>query len=802
MGELTGFPSLDSLAPAPAQKVAKVPKVGDGGEDGSDSEGELDTANMLKSVNRKKKRSGGFQSLGLSQEVWRGIVKKGYKVPTPIQRKAMPLIMDGKDVVAMARTGSGKTAAFLVPLFERLKARSAKAGARALVLAPTRELALQTLKFAKELGRFTGLRFSAVLGGEAMDKQFAAIHSNPDVLIATPGRFVHLCLEMGLKLAGVEYVVFDEADRLFEMGLGEQLREILARLPDTRQTLLFSATLPKQLVEFAKAGLTDPTLVRLDVESKIPETLKLAFLQVRADAKDAVLLHLLTRVIPKDEQTLIFAATRFHVEYLQVLLEIASIPATYIYSQLDPAARKINAAKFTHKKVNVMVVTDLAARGLDMPLLDNVINYHFPAKSKLAVHRVGRVARAGRRGIAYSLVAQDELAYLVDLQLFLGGAPGVCTSSDTNDTWHRKLGSVPQSVLDEHTDNLKRWYEEKVDLIHTKSQSANAYKQYLRSRPGASTESVKRCKELKCQELAPHPLFNEEKTDLEIAREDFLSQMKNFKPKTTIFEIGNTSKNKDKIDVMNSKRSKHESVIESNIAKLNSKSEISKLNNQNRENLEKIEKSSESEIAETFESIVKESKSKSMFPKKVKPPKQVRDKENFIPYQSSDHHTEAGYSMMTGFSAEASGAVLDLTGDEDGEMRKRKGAPVWDKKQKKYVKVQDDKKRIKTESGVYISSTYKTNRYAKWKERNKQDEMIENHENDEEKGNRGFKRKNSLPANHPAMKKARNSVPAHKKGPKFEIQRPEQILKKRNMEEKKAARKAKGGKKGKGRKGR
>ena len=217
--------------------------------------------------------------MGLSQEVWRGVIKKGYKVPTPIQRKTVPLIMDGKDVVAMARTGSGKTAAFLLPLLERLKAPKTT-GARALVLSPTRELALQTLRFAKDLGRFTGLKFCCVLGGESMERQFAAIHSNPDVLFATPGRFVHLCLEMGLKLDSVEYVVFDEADRLFEMGLGEQLREILARLPDTRQTLLFSATLPRLLVDFAKAGLAEPTLVRLDVESKVPETLRLAFLQV------------------------------------------------------------------------------------------------------------------------------------------------------------------------------------------------------------------------------------------------------------------------------------------------------------------------------------------------------------------------------------------------------------------------------------------------------------------------------------------------------------------------------------------
>lgn len=176
--------------------------------------------------------------------------------------QTIPLALEGRDLVAMARTGSGKTASFLIPMFERLKIRSAKAGARALILSPTRELAIQTSKFTKELGRFTGLKTAVILGGDSMDDQFSAIHGNPDIIIATPGRFLHVCVEMDLKLNNIEYIVFDEADRLFEMGFGEQLNEILNRLPDSRQTLLFSATLPKVLVEFAKAGLSDPVLIR------------------------------------------------------------------------------------------------------------------------------------------------------------------------------------------------------------------------------------------------------------------------------------------------------------------------------------------------------------------------------------------------------------------------------------------------------------------------------------------------------------------------------------------------------------
>jgi len=168
---------------------------------------------LVSKQNRKKSKSGGFQSMGLDAAVLRGVLKKGYRVPTPIQRKTIPLVLDGRDVVAMARTGSGKTAAFLVPLFQRLKARTAASGARALILSPTKELAVQTRKFATELGRFTGLRAACILGGESMEKQFALMHERPDVVIATPGRFVHVCVEMALRLDNVEYVVFDEADR-------------------------------------------------------------------------------------------------------------------------------------------------------------------------------------------------------------------------------------------------------------------------------------------------------------------------------------------------------------------------------------------------------------------------------------------------------------------------------------------------------------------------------------------------------------------------------------------------------------
>jgi ATP-dependent RNA helicase DDX54/DBP10 len=238
---------------------------------------------------------------------------------------------------------------------------------------------------------------------------------------------------MNYKLNSIEYVVFDEADRLFEMGFKEQLNEILNKLPtENRQTLLFSATLPASLVEFARAGLQNPMLIRLDIESKLSDKLRTAFFQCRNDDKLALLIYLLSNIIKavkkpekqhhsdrKLEQTIIFVATKHHVEFLKDLLEELDYSVSYCYSSLDQTARQINIGKFQTRKTSIMIVTDVAARGIDIPMLDNVINFNFPAKAKLFIHRVGRVARAGNYGNAYSFVANDELPYMHELYEFL-----------------------------------------------------------------------------------------------------------------------------------------------------------------------------------------------------------------------------------------------------------------------------------------------------------------------------------------------------------------------------------------------
>ncbi|OXB76408.1 UNVERIFIED_CONTAM: hypothetical protein H355_014123 [Colinus virginianus] len=650
---------------------------------------------MVRAQNKKKK-SGGFQSMGLSYPVFKGVMKKGYKVPTPIQRKAIPVILRGRDVVAMARTGSGKTACFLLPMFERLKAPS-PSGARALILSPTRELALQTLKFTKELGKFTGLKTALVLGGDKMEDQFAALHENPDIIIATPGRLVHVAVEMNLKLQSVEYVVFDEADRLFEMGFAEQLQEILARLPGSHQTVLFSATLPKLLVEFARAGLTEPMLIRLDVESKLSEQLKLAFFHVRGDDKPAVLLHLLRSVVKPQDQTVVFVATKHHTEYLKELLTSQGICCTHIYSSLDPTARKINIAKFAHGKCPVLLVTDVAARGLDIPMLDNVINYSFPAKSKLFLHRVGRVARAGRSGTAYSLVAPDEMPYIFDLHLFLGRPLILAGSQEMPADADGVLGRVPQSLLDDEECLLLTDHQGSLELQSLRRVADNAQKQYLRSRPGPSPESIKRVKEMDTAQLGIHPLFSVCRghcgrgplspaheliplcspgahfEDTELERLKLVDSIKAYKSKAEVFST-----------VVGRKR--------------------------------------------------KQSRAAEDGAKKKPQPAAQRDEDFYIPYRPKDFESERGLSVGgegSAFEQQAAGAVLDLMGDESHNLNRSKQLLKWDRKKKRFVGQtgQEEKKKVRTESGRYISSSYKSDLYEKWKQKHKVDERDDDEDN-------------------------------------------------------------------------
>lgn len=468
-------------------------------------------------MDEKKKSGGSFKSMGLSPHLQKSIMRKGYLNPTPIQRRTIPLLLQGRDVVAMARTGSGKTAAFAIPLVQKLQSHSPKIGVRALVLAPTRELALQSSAVISQLGKHSDLRVVCIVGGESLEDQYSLLAGNPDVIVATPGRLLHIAADAKLTvLRTVEFFVIDEADRMFEMGFASQVRMIIdlmngqeklseegefARI--NRQTVLLSATIPQQVADFAKIGLCDPELVRLDADGKLSADLKTLFLHVKSDYKDAALIYILqnlekTSGLPpvKDRllQGIVFVATKHHAEYLNELLRAFGFASVCVYGSMDQEARVNALEQFRAGVHQFMLVTDLAARGIDIPLLDVVINYDFPPKAKLFVHRAGRVARAGRLGTAISLVSPDELPYLLDLDVFLGGGSA------------QELGSIPQPVLDDLGDSIanKKKLASSIAFDELLRVMRNAVKMYVKTRPQASPNAYVRAKTM---DVKVHPLF-------------------------------------------------------------------------------------------------------------------------------------------------------------------------------------------------------------------------------------------------------------------------------------------------------
>lgn len=376
-----------------------------------------------------------------------------------------------------------------------------------------------------------------------MEVQFEEMSQNPDIIIATPGRLMHHLEEIeGMSLRTVEYVVFDEADSLFEMGFAEQLRKILFQLSENRQTLLFSATMPSALAEFAKAGLRDPHLVRLDVERKISTDLKMAFFTLRHEEKFSALLYLVREHINSNQQTLIFVSTKHHVEFINTLFREEGIHASMSYGDMDQEARKIHIQNFRNRKTMMLIVTDIAARGIDIPLLDNVVNWDFPPKPKIFVHRVGRAARAGRTGTAYSFVTTEDFPYLLDLHLFL--SKPIRPAPTENEAMHDMdrvwsqidqaiasgetvYGRFPQTVIDLISDRVREVIDRSSEVQLLQRSCANAFRLYSKTKPVPSRESFKRAKDLPREGL--HPFFKHIVQSNELTALAFTERLKNYR---------------------------------------------------------------------------------------------------------------------------------------------------------------------------------------------------------------------------------------------------------------------------------
>lgn len=749
----------------------------------------------------KKHKKGSFPSFGFSKLILNNINKKGFRQPTPIQRKTIPLILQNRDIVGMARTGSGKTAAFVLPMIEKLKVHSGKIGARAVILSPSREIALQTYKVFKEFSKGTDLRSVILTGGDSLEEQFGMMMSNPDVIVATPGRFLHLKVEMNLDLKTVEYAVFDEADRLFEMGFAEQLNELLASLPEKRQTLLFSATLPNTLVDFAKAGLTNPVLVRLDAESKISENLEMLFVSTKHDEREANLFYILQEVIkiplateeqkrrieegnrasdsedsdgehdkkdkrkkgkknkskrprlpaanelPSDKATIVFVPTRHHVEYVSQLLKDCGYLISYIYGSLDQHARKRQLYNFRAGLTSIMVVTDVAARGVDIPMLANVVNFTMPSSSKIFVHRVGRTARAGNRGWAYSILSESELPYLLDLELFLGKKVLLtpmyeATCNLLKDRWVNEghdeftfqppkisytdrlvLGSCPRIELESMGDLYKNLMDSNYELSTIRAVSKKAELMYMRTRQPASPESMKRAKQMIISGWDEQNIIFGK--NMEAEKNNFLAKLHDRRNKETVFEFARNPD--DKMSILMKKR-RHQ--LEPIQLKAKQRQELME-----KEKLAGLTHSLEDEVLDKYkgevgysvpeaalkdfedaDQLLEDQESNGKKQKK----KSFKDSNFFMSHYAPTQSVQDNQlNISSGFTTDAAQATYDLGSDDKIQVHKQ--TAKWDKKKKKYVNPQgaDNVRYITSESGQKIPASYRSGKFDEWSKKRK-----------------------------------------------------------------------------------
>ncbi|KAK4054322.1 ATP-dependent RNA helicase dbp10 [Microbotryomycetes sp. JL221] len=804
---------------------------------------------------------GSFQSLGLPPALFKTLLQRGFTQPTPIQRLALPSILGStetlvagkrivvaRDHLCMARTGSGKTLCYLLPLLSQLMTHSTTFGPRALILVPTRELALQVLKVGKDLARGLKsegevLRWAMIVGGESMEEQFDLISGNPDVIIATPGRLLHLIVEMQLDLKTVQYCVFDEADRLFELGFDEQLHEILYRLPSTRQTLLFSATLPSSLVGFAKAGLQNPKLVRLDVDSKISKDLQMSYISIKSSEKEALLLGLLREVIqiplmsleqradllkssrdqdsdddddndhergnkhrtkrnksfnhnnkrrkhestgpdadnnkidPSAHQTVVFVSTKHHVEYISLMLSDFGYSVSAIYGSMDQVARKIALSRFRSGSTSILVVTDLAARGIDVPGVENVINYDFPNGTRAFVHRVGRTARAGRKGWAFTFVTSKDLPHLIDLSLFLTRPIKTCLLSlpqqqqqqtdDQDDVDYANnliLGTAPRSLIELELETVRSLTSHNDQINILNQVAKRGQKMYERGLQKASSESYRRSKEMERKEKGlthsnsndienVNPIFlNYLKIENQFvskqfqqSRFDLLNKINNFKPNETVFEVGTKGKAGHSV-LSQLMKDRRKAMLKSEQSRELGKKDdqiMSSYNDDQNQDDDDDKQQEDEDVAavrskrgvadmdeadeEELEAVFGQPRKKKRT--QVESSNNFRDPNFYLDYEQEGADTERGYSLTNGesFVAQAAQSQYDVSGRGDTEgtpaesMLQRASTLKWDRKTKKFIKSnqlgQDNKKLIKSESGQKLPASFRSGLFDDWKKK-------------------------------------------------------------------------------------
>ncbi len=370
-----------------------------------------------------------FENLNLIQPLLNAVTRKGYLNPTPIQEKAIPTILQGKDIFGCAQTGTGKTAAFALPILQLLeteKDRNQRRAVRTLILAPTRELVAQISAEIAEYSKGMDLRLVTIYGGISQHAQTQSLQRGVDIIVAAPGRLLDLMNQGFVHLDKVEYLVLDEADRMLDMGFINDIRKITARLPEKRQTMLFSATAPAEIRKLAASLLHNPVQLNLSPDSAPPILVSQSVYHVKKENKKLLLTHVLQNDAVK--HVLIFTRTKHGADKVVKDLLRNGIKARAIHGNKSQSARDSALKDFKDRTIRVLVATDVASRGIDVDKLTHVINYEIPEQAETYVHRIGRTGRAGETGAALSFCSADEKAYLKNIHKLIHKNIDVVTS--------------------------------------------------------------------------------------------------------------------------------------------------------------------------------------------------------------------------------------------------------------------------------------------------------------------------------------------------------------------------------------
>ena len=686
---------------------------------------EEENENEIGQQNKKTKKAKGFKVFHLTEEIYQGIKNIGYKNPTPIQKKIIPEIMSGFNIIAHSRTGSGKTAAFLLPMLAKLKKHSQIVGTRCLILSPVRDLAYQTGMFCRKLGKFTDLRFALIAGGKGFDDQFERLAQNPDIIIATPGRVLHHIEEGSLQLKKIEIIIIDEADKMMELSMGDQIRKIIQNCPPQKQIILLSATIQDQLATFLKSGIIkEYKILSINEENKIPEKLKIHLIYTRRQDKLYTLISLLKTpsIINIEKQlTIIFVMTKYHCDYLQEILKYWEISSLVIYGSMEQDLRNTTLEDFKKGRKKILIVTDVAARGIDIPLLDNVINFDFPDNHKLFIHRVGRTARAGKSGRVFNLINSDELPYFFDIKYYLGkkfvlsSDDEEAKKEDTVDNYNTiSFGSIPEQViLNMKNDKRDYLFNTGLDIEELYKSMQRAEKKGLTFKQKPSRYGIAEAKKLINEfNIKIHPFYAKKYGDEE--KQQFLNDLKNYKPKELYFEKVNEStvdekilkEFKSKVDIFHKKK-EYEKELEKKKEEQEEQKHIED---------DKIYEEEQKEIEENNKKI----EELKLLGKKVKRSK-IRNFKNLSQYISNqkEENNEISKNLWGGEKPiELEELTMNINTDDTYERVKK---TVWNSKKKTFQTQMVDGfgNKIKNESGQMIKKSDKYHPYKEWKKKSK-----------------------------------------------------------------------------------